>query len=89
MSVLKNYRSGAGLRLSALGFEMCKEHSLYEFVDFEFANESNSTFLASLDRVSAGPYYIENNTIYLSDRYLAALAILYEKDFFKVFDVFS
>lgn len=68
---------------------MCKEHNLYEFVDFEFANESNSAFFASLDRVSAGPYYVENNKIFLSDRYLAALAILYEKDFFKVFDVFS
>lgn len=89
MGVLQNYRTGAGLRLSKFGFDMCKEHELYEFVDFEFINDVNSSFLMILDRVSAGPYYVENKTIYLSDRYLAALALMYEKDFFKVFDVFS
>lgn len=89
MSVFQNYRTGAGLRLSKFGFDMCKEYTLYEFVECEFSNELNSIFLMSMDRVSSGPYYIENNKIFLSDRYLAALAIVYEKNFFDVFDVFS
>lgn len=89
MSVFQNYRTGAGLRLSKTGYDFCLKNELYEFVCFEYANQPNSNFFSSLDRVSAGPYYVENSMIYICDTYLASLAYLYDKDFFRVFEVFS
>lgn len=89
MSVIQNYRTGAGLRLSNFGFKLCNENHLYKFVKCDYTDVVNSTLLTSLDRTCSGPYFIDGNYIYLSDDYLAALLMLHGKEFERVFDVFD
>lgn len=68
MSIFENFRTGGGLRLSKFGFDLCIEHSLYEFVKIPLKKEDrNSIVYTSMDRVSTSPYYIKGFDIYISD----------------------
>lgn len=67
-SIFNNYRSGAGLRLSKFGYEICTENNLYEFTKIPLQREIKSSIIfTALDRICVSPYYSDGCYIYLSD----------------------
>lgn len=90
MSIFHNYRTGAGLRLSEKGYEICKNNSLYEFHDVPLPRlKQTSLLFTSLDRICKSPYYVLGNTLFLSDRIIVTHYTLCGGDFEKIFDTFS
>lgn len=89
ISIFFNYRTGGGLRLSKLGFEICSEHKFYEFTPIPLKKENrNSLIYTSLDRVCTTPYYIQGDTLYLSDDLVLAQLTFCRDDFAKLFAAF-
>lgn len=89
ISVFSNYRTGGGLRLSDLGYNICVENSLFEFTKVPFKkNFKNSLVLSQLDRVCTSPYYIKDDYIFLSDDLVLAQLTICSDEFDKMFKAF-
>ncbi|UYE98641.1 hypothetical protein XbC2_212 [Xanthomonas phage XbC2] len=89
LSIFDNYRTGGGLRLSKLGFQICEDNSLYEFLAIPLKKQDrNSNVYTSLDRICTTPYYIVGDTLYLSDDLVIAQLTFCRDDFSKLFAAF-
>lgn len=89
MSIFDNYRTGGGLRLSELGYQICNDNSLYEFLPVPIKkSDRNSNVYTSLDRICTTPYYVRGDTLYLSDDLVIAQLTFCCDDFAKLFATF-
>lgn len=89
ISLFDNYRTGGGLRLSKLGFDICVNNNLYEFSSVPIKKEyRNSMVYTSLDRICKSPYYIIGDKLYLSDESILVQLTFCCDDFYKLFSVF-
>ena len=89
LSIFDNYRTGGGLRLSKLGFQICEDNSLYEFLAIPLKKQDrNSNVYTSLDRICTTPYYIEGDTLYSSADLVIAQLTFCRDDFSKLFAAF-
>ncbi|AMM43780.1 hypothetical protein FDG95_gp215 [Pectobacterium phage vB_PcaM_CBB] len=89
MSIFDNYRTGGGLRLSELGYQICNDNSLYEFLPVPIKkSDRNSNVYTSLDRICTTPYYVRGDTLYLSDDLVIAQLTFCCDDFAKLFAAF-
>ena len=89
ISIFDNYRTGGGLKLSKLGYRICNENSLYEFIPISMKKQDcNSKVFTSLDRICTTPYYIVGDTLYLSDDLVIAQLTFCNDDFAKLFATF-
>lgn len=89
ISIFDNYRTGGGLRLSKLGYQICNENSLYDFALIPIKKtDRNSTVYTSLDRICTTPYYVDGDTLYLSDDLVIAQLSFCRDDFAKLFAAF-
>jgi hypothetical protein len=89
ISIFDNYRTGGGLRLSKLGYRICEENSLYEFLAIPLKrNDRTSNVFTSLDRICTTPYYVDGDTLYLSDDLVIAQLTFCSDDFNKLFATF-
>ncbi|EBS4516809.1 hypothetical protein DQT32_05275 [Salmonella enterica subsp. enterica serovar Braenderup] len=89
ISIFFNYRTGGGLRLSKLGYEICSKFGLFEFTPIPLQKKDrNSLVYTSLDRVCTSPYYIQGETLYLTDDLVLAQLTFCRDDFAKLFAAF-
>lgn len=89
MSIFDNYRTGGGLRLSNLGYQICSDNSLYDFAPIPIKKtDRNSYVYTSLDRICTTPYYVRGDTLYLSDDLVIAQLTFCSDDFAKLFAAF-
>ncbi|SOK58484.1 hypothetical protein [Yersinia phage fHe-Yen9-04] len=89
ISIFDNYRTGGGLRLSKLGYNICTEYDLYEFTPIPIKKEDrNSMVYTSLDRICTSPYYIKGDVLYLSDELVMAQLTFCRDNFVKLFLAF-
>lgn len=87
-SIFDNYRSGAGLRLSKFGYEICEENKLYEFTKIPLQRElKNSIIFTALDRICTSPYFVDGYYIYLSDGMVVTELTLCGDDFKMLFEM--
>lgn len=90
IAIFKNYRTGGGLRLSEFGYNLCNEYKLYSFTPIPLKKEDKNSFVyTSLDRICTSPYYIEGNTLYLSDDVVLTQLTFYCDDLRKTFKSFQ
>lgn len=90
-SLIANYRTGGGLKLSKYGFTLCIEYKILEFIKIPISNEekNSSLFVVSLDRICESPYYIEGNFCFISDISIATQLTLYCDNFNFLFSNYS
>ena len=89
MSIFDNYRTGGGLRLSNLGYQICNDNSLYDFAPIPIKKtDRNSNVYTSLDRICTTPYYVRGDILYLSDDLVIAQLTFCSDDFAKLFAAF-
>lgn len=89
LSIFENYRTGGGLRLSKLGYQICEDNSLYEFTPIPLKKQDRNSYVyTSLDRICTSPYYIVGDTLYLSDDLVIAQLTFCRDDFSKLFAAF-
>jgi hypothetical protein len=89
ISIFDNYRTGGGLRLSKLGFKICSENFLFEFTAIPMKrSQKTSSVFTSLDRICTTPYYVDGETLYLSDDLVIAQLTFCRDDFNKLFAAF-
>lgn len=89
ISIFYNYRTGGGLRLSKLGYDICEENNLYDFTPINIkSGDRNSLIYTSLDRICTSPYYIKGNMLFLSDGLVLAQLTFCNDDFIKLFSAF-
>jgi hypothetical protein len=89
ISIFFNYRTGGGLRLSKLGFDICSKFNLFDFTPIKLQKKDrNSLVYTSLDRVCTSPYYIQGETLYLTDEFVLAQLTFCRDDFAKLFAAF-
>jgi len=88
-AIFNNYRTGGGLRLSKLGYTICSDNKLYDFIAIEMKKQDrNSNVFTSLDRICTSPYYVVGDTLYLSDDLVIAQLTFCRDDFSKLFAAF-
>lgn len=89
LSIFENFRTGGGLRLNKLGFDICTEFDLYEFTPVPLnKGDRNSLVYTSLDRICTSPYYIDSKYLYLSDELVLTQLTFSCDDFRKLFAAF-
>lgn len=88
-AVFANFRTGAGMRLSTFGKDLCIKHNLYEFTRIELPRDLQKSILfTSLDRICSTPYYVEGYSVLISDAVVITELTFCDDDFQRLFDIY-